>query len=678
MRPSGTDILGDIPSSSHICLFYETAEDLVDILVPYFKAGLENNEFCLWVTSEPLSREKAENALKKAVPHLDHYYQTDQIEIIPHSEWYLHNGKLDIEGIFTRGSYMLDQTLKAGFAGIRSAGNSAWLKKADWEKFSAYERQANMTMSEYNVIAICAYQLDTCTASDIVDVVSNHERALIRRKGKWVPIESSERKKAEEKLRKYKFMVESAHDAIFFKDLESRYIIANSKTAEAFGLSPEQIIGKGNDYELMTTKEEAKSNIEDDQIVFKTGKSREITKKMTCKDGKVRWFQAIKVPQFDEKGDTIGLVGIAREITDQKEAEESLHKSEEKYRSLVTNIPDVTWTIDNKGKIVFITPNVENLCGYTPEEIYKEDSRLWLGRIHPEDVKKVKKTYEGLFNKGGQFNLEYRFQKKNGKWIWLLGRSIATYNRQGIEYADGICSDITERKSVENKIFEYQERLRSLASELILSEDRQCHQIASDLHDHVIQKLILFKINLGSLREKELPAELIKPLDDIYEDVNQIIQDTRSLTFDLGSPTLYELGLEAAIREWLAEEVQQKYGIKAEFQNGTQPYRLDEDVCTLLYRSVKELLINVIKHSKARHVKVSISNEKNNICIEVIDDGTGFASLDKNFTSDHQGGFGLFSARERLSYLGGSLEIDSRLNEGTRVRLIAPIKPKKK
>ncbi|MEJ2647194.1 MAG: MEDS domain-containing protein, partial [Sedimentisphaerales bacterium] len=262
MRPSGIDILGDIPSDSHICLFYETAEDLVDILVPYSKAGLENNEYCMWVISGPLSQEKAQNALKKAIPDIEQYYQTGQIEIIPHSEWYLHNGKFDVQQVFRRGSYKLDQALKAGFSGMRLAGNSAWLKKSDWESFSDYERQANMAFSEHKVIAICAYQLDACTASDVVEVVSNHECALIRKKGKWVHIENSERKKAEEKLKRYKLMVESAHDAIFFKDLESRYIIANSKTAEAFGLSPEEVIGKGNDYELMTTKEEAKSNIE--------------------------------------------------------------------------------------------------------------------------------------------------------------------------------------------------------------------------------------------------------------------------------------------------------------------------------------------------------------------------------------------------------------------------------
>ncbi|MFH1673785.1 MAG: response regulator [Pseudomonadota bacterium] len=133
----------------------------------------------------------------------------------------------------------------------------------------------------------------------------------------------TERKRAEEKIRSYQFMVESAHDVIFFKDLQSRYVIANAKTLEAFGLSKEKVIGK-NDYEIMSDKEEARKNVEDDQVVFKTGKPKEITKHMTGADGKEYWFQAIKVPQFDDKGNIVGLVGIARDITEHKRAEEAL------------------------------------------------------------------------------------------------------------------------------------------------------------------------------------------------------------------------------------------------------------------------------------------------------------------------------------------------------------------
>ena len=139
----------------------------------------------------------------------------------------------------------------------------------------------------------------------------------------------TERKKAEEKLKQYRFMVESAHDVIFFKDLKSRYIIANNKTLEAFGLSREQVIGK-SDYEIMPDKTEAAKNIEDDKLVFETGKPTEITKHMTGSDGKEHWFQAIKVPQFDGEGNIIGLIGIARDITESKRRETELKLYREK------------------------------------------------------------------------------------------------------------------------------------------------------------------------------------------------------------------------------------------------------------------------------------------------------------------------------------------------------------
>jgi PAS domain S-box-containing protein len=135
-----------------------------------------------------------------------------------------------------------------------------------------------------------------------------------------------ERKKADERLKQYQLMVESAYDAIFFKDLNSRYIIANDKTAEVFGLSRAEVLGK-NDYELIARKEEARKNVEDDQAVFKTGKPKEIIKHMTDAEGKEYWFQAIKVPHFDTAGNITGLIGIARDITAHKRAEDQLKAS---------------------------------------------------------------------------------------------------------------------------------------------------------------------------------------------------------------------------------------------------------------------------------------------------------------------------------------------------------------
>jgi len=207
-----------------------------------------------------------------------------------------------------------------------------------------------------------------------------------------------------------------------------------------------------------------------------------------------------------------------------------------------------------------------------------------------------------------------------------------------------------------------------------LTEERQRKRIAIELHDQVTQNLILFKINLGELRGKDLPEELIEPLDEIYKHLDQIIGDMRSLTFDLGSPTLYELGLEAAVREYLSEEIQQKHGIKTEFEDDAQLKPLDDDVCAILYRAMRELLINVVKHAQAQHVKVSICKNNNNMRINVIDDGVGFKLPAEGFGSAKTRGFGLFSTRERLSYFGGSVEIESKPRHGTRVTLVAPIK----
>jgi len=129
--------------------------------------------------------------------------------------------------------------------------------------------------------------------------------------------------KAEREIKQYRAMVEYAHDVIFFKDLNSRYVIVNDKTAECFGLAREEVIGK-DDFELMPDTEEAAKNIEDDRVVFAAGKPKEITKRMTTPDGTPYWFQAVKVPYFDADGKITGLVGIARNITDQKHAQDQL------------------------------------------------------------------------------------------------------------------------------------------------------------------------------------------------------------------------------------------------------------------------------------------------------------------------------------------------------------------
>jgi len=199
-RKTGIDIIGDVPWGTHLCQFYETREDLVDILVPYFKAGLENNEFCIWVTSEPVKVEDAKAALKKVVKNLDNFIKKGQIEILDYSEWYTKSGKFNANNVLQGWVEKEEQAVKRGFDGLRLTGNTFWLEKKDWRAFADYEATVDGIIGQHRMIAICTYSLDKCGASEVIDVVSNHECALIKRGGKWEIIESAERKRAEEEM----------------------------------------------------------------------------------------------------------------------------------------------------------------------------------------------------------------------------------------------------------------------------------------------------------------------------------------------------------------------------------------------------------------------------------------------------------------------------------------------
>ena len=169
-------------------------------MVPYFKAGLENNEFCMWITSEPLKVEDAKAALKKAVKNLDHFINKGQIEILDYSEWYTKSGKFDANNVLQGWVEKENQALKRGYDGLRLSENTFGLAERDWRNFTDYEEEVNNVIGKYRMMAICTYSLGQCGASEVIDVMSNHQFALMRREGQWVIIENSERKRAQAKL----------------------------------------------------------------------------------------------------------------------------------------------------------------------------------------------------------------------------------------------------------------------------------------------------------------------------------------------------------------------------------------------------------------------------------------------------------------------------------------------
>jgi two-component system NarL family sensor kinase len=212
--------------------------------------------------------------------------------------------------------------------------------------------------------------------------------------------------------------------------------------------------------------------------------------------------------------------------------------------------------------------------------------------------------------------------------------------------------------------------LRRLASELSLAEARERKKIAEDLHDHIGQALAFITMNIQQFRGNAVFCGFEDKIDEIATLLDQTIQYTRNLTFEISPPALYELGLEAAI-DGLAERFRKKHGlaVRAETDRAIGP--LGSDVVVLLYKSVQELLTNVMKHAGAERSAIRIGREGDLIRVEVEDDGCGFNvdALQASGAGDH---FGLFNIRERIQYLGGDMEIRSTPGSGTTVVLSAP------
>jgi len=265
----------------------------------------------------------------------------------------------------------------------------------------------------------------------------------------------TDRKRAEQERALLASIVESSDDAISTTAPDGTITSWNKGAESLYGYTAAEVLGKKIGILAPGPSELA------DMIKTTTQISRlETTRRR--KDGTGIPVSLTVCPIWNATGEIVGAAGIARDIREQKRAEQDLQRSMEKYRSLVANIPDVIWTADAEGRPVFMSGNSARMYGYTPEEICQ--SGVWFERIHPDDLHRVKEAYEALFTRGEAYNVELRVQRKDGRWIWVHDRATASYEKDGKHYTDGIISDITERKRASELVERLQRR-----NELILN-----------------------------------------------------------------------------------------------------------------------------------------------------------------------------------------------------------------
>jgi len=231
---------------------------------------------------------------------------------------------------------------------------------------------------------------------------------------------------------------------------------------------------------------------------------------------------------------------------------------------------------------------------------------------------------------------------------------------------------LARRKAAEEELIANQERLKTLAAELAHAEERERYRIAIELHDAVGQRLAQSRMMLDALTKIPTSPECTGRIDNICGILDTVIDQVRSLIFRISPPVLYIVGFEAAV-ESLCEKFQEDFGIRITFTNDGESRTIAEDLRGGLYRMVQELLFNAVKHSRAKTVAVSVKSVESCVEIRVEDDGCGFDTSRLFQYGDKRICLGLFSIKERIEYLGGSMEIDSKPGRGTCVHLFVPV-----
>jgi PAS domain S-box-containing protein len=320
---------------------------------------------------------------------------------------------------------------------------------------------------------ICPAEKGRCPVTDLGQRVDNSERVLLTAAGgrraiikTVVPVEMdgrkhllesfvdiTARKRTEDALRESEAGLAAAqriaHIGSWYWDVQTNTAHWSDETIRMFGLTPRQLEDQRQSFLEMIHPADRMRVDQAMTDALKGTKEYAIDYRIRAADGTEKVIHAEAEVLKDEDGKPVGMRGINHDITERKRAEEALRRSEEKYRSIVLNIPDVVWTVDSQNRIIFISPNIEKLSGYTPDEWYRTGSALFIESTHPDDKQRVKAALGALYTFGRPYDVECRIRRKDGEWIWVHDRALGTSESDGVRCAQGLLSDITERKRLE-------------------------------------------------------------------------------------------------------------------------------------------------------------------------------------------------------------------------------------
>ncbi|WNM64112.1 response regulator [Candidatus Nitrospira neomarina] len=511
--------------------------------------------------------------------------------------------------------------------------------------------------------------------------------------------DNTERKQAEQALReseeRFRAFTSATSDVIYrmspdwreLRHCEGREFVAD--TLEPTSMWLEKYLHPDDQTYVMDTINRA----------IRTKSFFELEHRVIRADGTLGWTYSRAIPILNDQGEIIEWFGAAMDVTARKQAEQALFDSEERFRTLADNMSQLAWMADEQGSIFWFN---QRWCDYTGTTLTEMQGWGWKKVLHPDHVDRVVEGLRGSWATGEPWEDTFPLRGKHGQYHWFLSHALPIRDAAGnIIRWFGTNTDITDLRDVQDALrqsearlqtfshqledlvdertrdlIQSQERLRALATELNLAEQRERKRLATELHDHLQQLLVLGKLKLGQAKQSRqafpTAMEVMQQVDDI---LSEALTYTSTLVAGLSPQVLRDHGLPEGLK-WLAEDMKKRnLTVHVSLPQQLDPV-LPDDQCILLYQSVRELLINASKYAGTREATVQLAQDETRLQITVHDKGIGFnpvaietSAADANIPSTK---FGLFSIRERMLSLGGSLSIESAPGCGTTAILMLP------
>lgn len=503
LRKTGIKLVGDIPWGTHSCHFYETKDDFLDILIPYFKAGLENNEFCIWVVSNSglITIEEAKAALEQAVPDLDRHLSEKNIEILNGLEWYLEEDVFNLERVIAAWDAKLKQALDRGFAGMRVSGDTFWLAEKDRKDFFAYEKQLNESIADKPMTLLCTYPLEKSGAAEVFDVLHVHQFAIARRQGEWEIIQSpepiqaraeikrlnnelnrvSDRKPEPPAILRYGVAILAVTAALIINQLLNVNLVGAPAmlflcslmfSAWYGGVKPSLVAMPfavlAFAYFFVTPVNSWSVDVREIPrlSLFVLASLFVISLSAAQRRGaeSLRHARDVLAGTVEELKRT--NEALHTENAERKQAESLLHVKEQEFRAIVENAPDQIIRYDREFRRVYVNPAVAKAYGLpaealtgTPLGSVLEDAGV---EVTEDELRQLRQQIATVFDTGKSSEFEITWPLPTGRNVFSI-RMVPELDLNGsVINVLGIARDITERRIAEEELKKEKEILEKI------------------------------------------------------------------------------------------------------------------------------------------------------------------------------------------------------------------------